>query len=107
MLLARNAGLDARHDEPSQADSSNRFIHLFLGLVRRQVWVILTCLVLALAVGILYSLLSPPILPAFSTLLLDPRKGGVQKHSVLGNAPDDAGWIESQIGILMLQRLTI
>jgi succinoglycan biosynthesis transport protein ExoP len=38
-------------------------------------------------------------------MLMDPRKGGVQQKSVLGDAlPGDAGWIDSQIGILNLEK---
>ncbi len=38
-------------------------------------------------------------------MLMDPRKGGVQEKSVLGDAvPGDAGWIDSQLGILNLEK---
>src|SRR5271169_1814360 len=104
MLQARNLSLDTGYDEPSPPDSPKSLVHSVLGLARRQIWVILSSLVLALLAGTVYALLSAPIFTASATMLIDPRKGGVQQKSVLGDAPSDAGWIDSQIGILMLER---
>ena len=72
--------------------------------VRRQIWAIVPCLILGILAGIAYNFLDKPHFTASATMLIDPRKGGVQHQSVLGDTPSDETWITSEIGILMLER---
>src|ERR1700681_4319224 len=79
-----------------ESDSPETILHSCLGLIRRQLLVILSCLFLVSAAGALYLLVTRPTYTAAATMLMDPRKGGVQQRSVLGDAPSDTAWIDSQ-----------
>jgi polysaccharide biosynthesis transport protein len=104
MLESRNLDLIVRREELPQSDQKALLLHICLGVVRRQFWVILFCLTLGLAAGVVYLLITPPTYTAWATMLLDSRKGGVQQKSVLGDSPADAVWIDSQVGVLTLER---
>jgi succinoglycan biosynthesis transport protein ExoP len=103
MLLTRTASAVSR-DEGSETNSSASLLLAGLGFARRQFWLILCSLVLAACVGALYLLITLPTYTASATMLIDSRRGGVQQKSVLGDPPGDAAWIDSQIGIFMLER---
>jgi polysaccharide biosynthesis transport protein len=95
---------NSRSDEIVPAQVPEAFIAFWFGFVHRQIWLVLTCLIITASIGALYEALSPPAYTASATMLIDSRKGGVQQKSVLGDAPSDSTWIESQIGILNLER---
>jgi succinoglycan biosynthesis transport protein ExoP len=96
--------LAAGREELSESDSPNTIVHWGLGFVRRQWLIIVACFALVSCAGALYLVLTRPTFSASATMLMDPRKGGVQQKSVLGDAPADTEWIDSQLGILMLER---
>ena len=83
-------------------------IQLALTVLRRQYVLIIIGLVVATGLGVAYLALTPPVYTAVSTMMIDSRRGGIQKMSVLGD-PDltNSGWIDSQIGVLMLERYKI
>jgi succinoglycan biosynthesis transport protein ExoP len=83
-------------------------VHVALAIVLRQFWIILSCLLLFTAGGVSYLYLIRPTYTASTTMMIDSRQGGIQQKSVLGDAsPTDNGWIDSQIGILALERPSI
>src|SRR5262245_9643930 len=88
-------------DAPGAAAFSQRG-DLVLRLLRRGWLIVTVCLLLSLAGGGLYLHLTPPKYTASSTMMIDTRKGQVLQP-LLGDATPDAGWIESQIGILKSQ----
>jgi succinoglycan biosynthesis transport protein ExoP len=102
MLLKPTQDLIAPRDDSPKADSRATLLHSCLGLLRRQFWAILFCLIFSALSGGLYLLLTPPTFTASATMLIDSRRGGVQQKSVLGDVPND--WIDSQIGVLSLER---
>ena len=79
-----------------------------LTVLRRQYALILIGLVVATGLGFVYLALTPDAYTAVVTMMIDSRRGGIQQKSVLGD-PDmsDSGWIDTQIGVLMLERYKI
>lgn len=88
----------------SQGSDSASIFERALEFARRQFWVLLVFIVAGLIGALAFLAIVVPAYTATATLLLDPRKGGVQQKSVLGDTPTDQTWIDSQIGMLMLQR---
>jgi succinoglycan biosynthesis transport protein ExoP len=101
MLLRPSEQLNV---EPAQSGTAGVLIDHCLGFLRRQFWILLVCLAVVLPLGGLYLWITPATYSASATMLLEARKGGIQQKSVLGDAPGDTGWIDSQIGILALER---
>jgi polysaccharide biosynthesis transport protein len=75
-----------------------------LAFASRQFRLLLSCLVIASSGAAAYLFFTPPAYTSTATMLIDSRKGGVQQRSVLGDAPTDSAWIDSQMGILTLER---
>lgn len=94
-------------DEASSFTSRSP-IHLVLTVLRRQYALVLIGLCIAVGIGVTYLALTPPVYTAVVTMMIDSRRGGIQQKSVLGD-PDlsDSAWIDSQIGVLMLERYKI
>ena len=77
-------------------------------VLRRQYAIIIASTLLALGLGATYLWLTRPVYTAVATMMLDARHGGIQQKSVLGDTDlTDSGWIDSQLGVLMLQRYKI
>ena len=102
MLLAPKA--EFLTERLSASQTLGLLLQTCLGFVRRQFWVMLACLFLAFVAGASYLLITPSTYTASATMLIESRKGGVQQKSVLGDAPIDTGWIDSQIGVLAIER---
>ena len=79
------------------------FVTRFL---RRRYLIILICLLLSLAVGALYLFSTPAGYTASATMMIETGKNPL-KESLLGNAIPDAGWIESQVGVLKSQPVAV
>ena len=77
------------------------FIWAFL---RRRYLSIAIGLVLCLPIGGLYLLGTAPTYTATATMMIDTRSSQLQK-SLLGEMTPDAGWIDSQIGVLKSQNV--
>lgn len=71
---------------------------------KRQLWCLLTCLTLVMLGAAGFLAVVAPIYTASSTMMIDSRKGGVQQKTVLGDSPTDNAWIDSQLGVLSLER---
>jgi polysaccharide biosynthesis transport protein len=82
-------------------------LSIWLELARRQIWIILSCALFALCLSAFYIFIRQPTFTASATILIDPRKGGVQQNSVLGDTPSDTAWIDSQVGVLALKKIKI
>src|SRR3974377_1869611 len=66
--------------------------------LRRRYLTIVTCLLLSLAFGTLYLLITPKNYTASAVMMIETRRSPLQ--SLPGAEPPDASWIESQIEIL-------
>lgn len=75
-----------------------------IGFLRRQYPTLVICLAALAAAGGLYLSLTPTNYTASATMIIDPRKGQTFSRSVLGEAPIDSAWIDSQIGALNARR---
>ncbi len=73
-----------------------------VSFLRRRYLIILVCLVAALPLGAIYLLSSPTVYTATATMMIETRKSPLQQ-SLLGEGSPDAGWIESQIGVIRSQ----
>ena len=104
MLHTRQTNLLPAMDEIGNQRDSNTVFERALEFARRQFWVVLFFIVIALLGAAGFLIVVVPAYTATATMLIDPRKGGVQQKSVLGDAPTDQTWIDSQMGILMLER---
>jgi len=104
MLLNQRAAFSPRCEEPLQSAASGALFATYLRIARRQYRVFLCCLLLAVVIGGLFLLTAQPIFTAGATMMIDARKGGIQQKSVLGDTPTDAAAIDSQIGVLTLER---
>jgi len=88
----------------SEGDSSESLtlrgqIFFVIGFLRRRYLIISSVLLLSLALGGLYLVITPPAFTATATMIIDTRKSQ-SLPSIFGDVPPDAAWIESQIGIL-------
>ena len=106
MLLSQKAHpIPVVREEAPPPSTTGALIDRSLGFVHRQYPIILFCLLLAGAVGAFYLFTTPPSYTASATMIMDPRKGQIfQQQSVLGEAPLDSAWIDSQIARLSLER---
>jgi len=84
---------------PAFAERVDRVI----AFLRRQWWIILIFLVLSLPFGAFYHFTAPPTYTASATMMIETRKSPIPE--MLVDAVPDAGWIESQIGILKSQNV--
>ena len=73
-------------------------IDFVLGFLRRRYLIILICFLLSLPVAGLYLYTTPSTYTASATMMIETRKSPLD--SLVGNAPMDSAWIESQIGVL-------
>ena len=89
----------------SQADPqvtlSDR-IDFAASFLRRRYRIVLAGLLLSLPLGALYHFTSPATSAASTTVMMETQRGLLQE-AILGNAPTDSAWIESQIGVLKSQ----
>ena len=103
-MLLRHEGhlLEAR--EAAREAQPKSLVIQALDFSKRQFWCLLTCLVLAALAAVGFLAFVPPAYTASSTMMIDSRKGGVQQKSVLGDSPTDNAWIDSELGVLGLER---
>ena len=80
-------------------------LDLVVAFLRHRYRAVLVFLFLALPLGGLYHYLSPATYTASTTLMMETQKGLLQE-SVLGSAPMDSAWIDSQIGVLKSQNVS-
>ena len=108
MLETLNPKMITAQSELPGESSSKTLVHLVFGIIQRQFWIILGCLLLGSGCGALYLYSLRPTFIASATVMIDSRQGGIQQKSVLGDTPStDSAWIDSQIGMLVLERGTI
>ncbi len=77
-----------------------------IGFLRRRYLIIFGFLFLSLAIGGLYLLVAPPSFTASATMMIDARRSQ-SLQSIYPDAPTDAAWIESQIGILKSENVAL
>jgi polysaccharide biosynthesis transport protein len=74
-------------------------------VARRHYWLILASVGLSAVIGAAYIASIRAVYTASATMMIDSRRGGIQQKSVLGDSePTDSAWIDSQIGVLSLER---
>ena len=92
----------ARNESSAPPTFAER-VDLVVAFLRRQYWILAICLLLSLPVGAFYHFTSPPTYTASATMMIETRKSPIPE--LLVDAVPDAGWIESQIGILKSQNV--
>jgi polysaccharide biosynthesis transport protein len=76
------------------------------GFLRRQYPIILICVLLTMALGVIYLRTTPPQYTANATMVMDTRKGQFfQQQSILADAPNDNAGIESQVLVLQSENI--
>ena len=87
-----------RVQEPPAAGVRAQILFV-LGFLRRQYLVIVSCVILSLLLAALYIVATPPSFAASAVMMIETRKTPLFAAG-LNDAPADAAWIESQIGML-------
>jgi polysaccharide biosynthesis transport protein len=104
MLQSNNEHLASTgHAELPQSTSPGELVDLALGFLRRQYWVILFAMLASMTLGVVYLMLASPSFTASASMMIDPRattRGSQPLQAVLGDAPVDWTWIETQIATL-------
>src|SRR5471032_79376 len=104
MIVTRQSNPPQGREESPKEGGPRTLVDWGIAFARRQFWLLLFCLVIASGGAAIYLFITPPAFTSTSTMLIDSRKGGIQQRSVLGDAPTDNAWIDSQMGILTLER---
>jgi succinoglycan biosynthesis transport protein ExoP len=86
-------------NESGESPSIREHIMLAVGFFRRRYLIILTFVLLSLPVAGLYLAVTPPTFTATAMMMIDTHKTQLPSPA-FSEASADAGWIESQIGIL-------
>ena len=84
---------------PSEGSSPADLLAAIVGILRRQIVVILSVIPVSLALAIAYLFTTPPLYTATASLLIDPGRVQVFKQSILGDTANPAV-VYSQIEIL-------
>ena len=80
----------------------------FLAFVRRQFYVIAFVLILAIALGVIYTATARPSYTAQAELMIDARKLQVfQQQSILGDIPIDTAQVDSQVEVLKSENIAL
>ena len=103
MLLQHEGHLLEAREAVRDSEPTSLVIQV-LAFAKRQFWCLLACLILVVLVAVGFLVLVAPAYTASSTMMIDSRKGGVQQKTVLGDSPTDNAWIDSQLGVLGLER---
>jgi len=82
-----------------QSGGLHEMLTFAVGFLRRQYQVIAFATALALAAGIIYLRVTPPIFNASATVLIDRQKSSFQQ-GLLTEAPVDSSAVESQLEVL-------
>ena len=85
--------------EISRSVALGERLEFVMAVLRRRYLSILISVVICLGCGALYLFLSPAIYTASTTMMIETRRGQLLQP-LLGDAPPDSAWIESQIGVL-------
>jgi polysaccharide biosynthesis transport protein len=104
LVPERQSSLDSAPNFPAQPALGER-IDFVLSFLRRRYLIVLGCLMLALPLGGGYLYLAPPAYTASTTMMIETRNSQLLQQTLLGNSPPDAGWIDSQIGVLKSQNV--
>ena len=79
-------------------------VDFVVGFLRRRYLTLLICLLLSLPFGALYLFITPATYTASATMMMETRPSRLQE-SLMGDAPADPAWLESQIGVLKSQNI--
>src|ERR1700736_3767289 len=88
--------------------SVSETVESILGFFRRQYRVIAFATALAIALGFIYALTSPPNYTAIATMLIDTKKVQMfQQQSMFNDMPIDSSMIESQVEIFKSESIAL
>jgi polysaccharide biosynthesis transport protein len=86
--------------------ASHEVFTAFRNLLRRQRWIILIPLLLAIGLGVTYLIITPPSFTAKATLIIDARKvQAFDKQNPGGDIPPDSQLVDSQVEILKSDKI--
>jgi polysaccharide biosynthesis transport protein len=98
-------------DEPRPAlepPSPAEVFATYADFVRRQIPLIVSVALLAVALGVVYALTTPPSYTAYAKLSLDSRKVQVfQQPSVIGDPAFNTGMVDSQVETLKSENISL
>jgi polysaccharide biosynthesis transport protein len=98
-------------DEPrakAEAPSPAEVFATYADFVRRQIPLIVAVMLLAVALGVVYSLTTPPSYTANAKLSLDSRKVQVfQQPSIVGDPAFNTGMVDSQVETLKSENISL
>ena len=102
MLQFNKAQSEIRRDtRPDENFASQEALQALMGLIRRQLPIIIFVVLFTTALGAIYAMTARPSFTAQAQLLIDARKVQVfQQQSILGDVPIDTAQVESQVEIL-------
>ena len=109
-MLQTDMGLQALNMQTSNSGqlSLGQGIDDVLGLLRRNLLIIVCTTLIGIALGVAYVVYAPPLYSANAQIILDARKLQVyQQQPVLTDAPTDSASVESQIQILQSKAIAV
>ncbi len=100
MLQLTNKALLAeapRGEEVSPAETFQRIV----GVLRRQIWIIVSVMAVCLSLGVTYLLVTPPRFTAQATMVIDTSHENVfQQQAIVNDAVIDSTAVETQVEVL-------
>ena len=109
-MLQTDMGLQALNTQTSNSgqQSLGQGIDDVLGLLRRNLLIIVCTTLIGIAIGVAYVVYAPPLYSANAQIILDTRKLQVyQQQSVLTDPPMDIASVESQMQILQSKAIAL
>jgi succinoglycan biosynthesis transport protein ExoP len=91
---------------PADGPSFAELFFTALGFVRRQLLVILSLVLLAIGLAVVYLYVTPPVYKGVTRIIIDTSKEQVFKQSIL-EGPADAAMMDSQIEVLRSENFAL
>jgi len=91
---------------PADGPSFAELFFTALGFVRRQLLIILSLVLLAIGLAVVYLYVTPPVYKGVTRIIIDTSKEQVFKQSIL-EGPADAAMMDSQIEVLRSENFAL
>jgi polysaccharide biosynthesis transport protein len=107
-MLQTNKAPVGPSEVADHAHLATEFYGWFVAFVRRQLPVIIITTTLAITLGVVYVLNTPPSYTAQATMIIDTNKVNIFKQQqIIGDLPVDSSMIESQVEILRSENVAL
>src|SRR5215472_9104851 len=98
----------AQAPAPGPDSSLEELFKIFTGFLHRQYPVIIAAFLLIMTLAAVYLFTTPPSFTAFAKLMIETRQVQLfQQQSVLGNAPPDTWFVDSQVEVLQSENVAL